>query len=129
MNETDANDPHLSVIGNLECQLNLLDKRIGVKSAYHGFPRWPVREDEQGLFINRNMIGPHEKDGKEYVPTRVMTRMPVISHLRAFCTMRYTRAIYIVAGHEGPDPANPNRGYVAKINLSGRFYKIEDVNM
>ncbi|GKE29681.1 hypothetical protein Tco_1445065 [Tanacetum coccineum] len=55
--------------------------------------------------------------------------MPVISYLRAFCTMRYTRAIYIVAGHEGPDPGDPNGGYVAKINLPGRFYKIEDVNM
>ncbi|GKA52276.1 hypothetical protein Tco_0745472 [Tanacetum coccineum] len=157
----DADYPHLSAIENLECQLNLMDKRIGVKSAYHGFPRWSVGEDKQGLFINRNMIGLHEKDVKEYVPTRDMTRllnlthfdtpcpswdvmkeakeldqffeftsgMPVISYLRAFCTMRYTRAIYIVAGHEGPDPGDPNGGYVAKINLPGRFYKIEDVNM
>lgn len=57
------------------------------------------------------------------------TGMPVISYLRVFSTMQYIRAIYIVAGHEGPDPGDPNGGYVAKIYLPGRFYKIEDVNM
>ncbi|GJY37100.1 ribonuclease H-like domain-containing protein [Tanacetum coccineum] len=36
---------------------------------------------------------------------------------------KYTRAIYIVVGYEGPDPGDPNGGYVAKINLPGRFDK------
>lgn len=81
----DADYPHLSAIENLECQLNLMDRRIGVKSAYHGFPRWSVGEDKQGLFINRNMIGLHEKDVKEYVPPRDVTRLLNLTHFDTPC--------------------------------------------
>ena len=43
--------------------------------------------------------------------------------------MRYVPAIYIVVGHEGPDPWDPCGGYVTKIYLPHKFYKIEDVRV
>ncbi|GKA35961.1 hypothetical protein Tco_0722452 [Tanacetum coccineum] len=43
--------------------------------------------------------------------------------------MRYIPALYIIVGLEGPNPEDPYGGYVRKICLPRRFYKIEDVSM
>ena len=56
-----------------------------------------------------------------------LTGMHVISFVRVFCTLRYKPAIYIVVGHEGPDPWDPCGGYVTKICFPRKFYKIKDV--
>lgn len=56
-----------------------------------------------------------------------MSGLHAISFVRVFCTTRYIPAIYIVFGHEGPDPWDPCGGYIAKICLPRKFYRIEDV--
>ncbi|PWA92455.1 23.6 kDa heat shock protein, mitochondrial [Artemisia annua] len=153
--------PRLSAARNLSRQLNLMDDLIGVKSTHHEIPRWSVGEEDDNLFILRDMVGLHDKDVNESVQTRDMASllhlthfdtpcpswdvmkeakeldqfvestsgMHVISSVRVFCTTRYIRAIYIIVGHEGPDPGDPYGGYVSKIYLPRRFYKIDDVHI
>ncbi|GJY89062.1 hypothetical protein Tco_0503690 [Tanacetum coccineum] len=78
---TNANSPRISIFRSLSRQLNLMDKRIGVKPEYdYGFDRWSVSDDEEGLAIVRQIHGLHDRDVKELAPPRDMAHLLHLTH-------------------------------------------------